>query len=172
MATRASVINTAFVDSTAVLSAYNGNTDATLYAQYALIDKIERTDDERNDIDFSAQLQYNLQPDRIFSIEVDVIPNTITPHSGYVVGDDINVHIVDDQVNIKKPLTLVAQQWIGNSNGAEYLAFGFSQVMNKSFIKPDSSVQSPTEPTPTPSATTTPSSVGTATYNFMKPTTK
>ena len=168
MATRASVINTAFVDSTAVLSAYNGNTDATLYAQYALIDRIERTDDERNDIDFSAQLQYNLQPDRIFSIEVDVVPNTITPHNGYVVGDDINVNIVDDQVSIKKPLTLVAQQWIGNSNGAEYLAFGFSQVMNKSFIKPDNSVQSPTEPTPPPAATTTPSSVGTATYNFMK----
>jgi len=168
MATRASVINTAFVDSDAVLSAYNGDTDAALYAQYALIDKIERTDDERNDIDFSAQLQYNLQPDRIFSIEVDVIPNTIIPHNEYVVGDDINVNIVDDQVNIKKPLTLVAQQWIGNSNGSEYLAFGFSQVMNKSFIKPEDSVQSPTEPTPPPATATTPSSVGTATYNFMK----
>jgi hypothetical protein len=167
MATRASVLNTAFVDSTAVLSAYNGNTDAALYAEYGLIDKIERTEDERNDIDFSAQLQYNLRPDRLFSIEVDVIPNTITPHDGYAVGDDINVYVVDDELSITKPLTLIAQQWIGNANGAEYLAFGFSQVMNKSFIKLEDSVQSPVETTPPP--TTTPSSVGNATYNFMKP---
>lgn len=168
MATRASVINTAFVDSTAILSAYNGNTDAALYAQYALIDRIERTEDERNDIDFSAQLQYNLQPDRIFSIEVDVVPNAITPHYGYVVGDDINVNIVDDQVNISKPLTLIAQQWIGNSNGAEYLAFGFSQVMNKSFITSGDSVESPVgAPTPEPTPPTNPSSGGTSTYNFL-----
>lgn len=167
MATRASVLNTAFVDSAAVLTAYNGNTDAALYAEYGLIDKVERTEDERNDIDFSAQLQYNLRPDRLFTIEVDVVPNAITPYEGYVVGDDINVYIVDDKLDIRKPLTLTAQQWIGNANGAEYLAFGFSQVVKQSFIKPDS-VQSPVE-TVTPPATTTPSSVGMATYNFMKP---
>jgi endonuclease V-like protein UPF0215 family len=167
MATRASVLNTAFVDSAAVLTAYNGNTDAALYAEYGLIDRVERTEDERNDIDFSAQLQYNLRPDRLFTIEVDVVPNAITPYEGYVVGDDLNVYIVDDKLDIRKPLTLTAQQWIGNANGAEYLAFGFSQVVKQSFIKPDS-VQSPVE-TVTPPATTTPSSVGMATYNFMKP---
>lgn len=166
MATRASVLNTAFVDSGAVLSAYNGNTDATLYAQYGLIDRVERTEDERNDIDFSAQLQYNLKPERLFGIEVDVVPNSITPHEGYLVGDDINVYIVDDKLDVRRPLTLTAQQWIGNANGAEYLAFGFSQVMNESFLKPDDSVQSPVETTPPPA--TTPSSVGNATYNFMK----
>lgn len=171
MATRASVMNKAFVDGGATLTAYNGNTDATLYAQYALIDRVEETDDERNDIDFSAQLQYNLQPDRLFSIEVSVVPNTITPHDGYAMGDNLNVYIVDDELDIRKPLTLTAQQWIGNANGAEYLAFGFSQVLKKSFIKPDS-VQLPTEPVAPPVTSPSPTITGMATYNFMKTTTK
>ena len=171
MATRASVLNKAFVDGGATLTAYNGNTDPTLYALYGLIDRVEETDDERNDIDFSAQLQYNLQPDRLFSIEVSVVPNTITPHDGYVVGDNLNVYIVDDELDIRKPLTLTAQQWIGNANGAEYLAFGFSQVLKKSFIKPDS-VQLPTEPVAPPVTPPSPTTTGMATYNFMKPSTK
>ena len=171
MATRASVLNKAFVDGGATLTAYNGNTDPTLYALYGLIDRVEETDDERNDIDFSAQLQYNLQPDRLFSIEVSVVPNTIVPHDGYVVGDNLNVYIVDDELDIRKPLTLTAQQWIGNANGAEYLAFGFSQVLKKSFIKPDS-VQLPTEPVAPPVTPPSPTTTGMATYNFMKPSNK
>jgi hypothetical protein len=173
MATRASVLNKAFVDGGTAFTAYNGDTDASLYAEYALIDKVAETDDERNDIDFSAQLQYNLQPDRLFSIQVNVVPNTITPHDGYSLGDDLNVYIVDDGLDLRKPLTLSAQQWIGNANGAEYLAFGFSQVMAKSFIKPKDSVELPSgsptpEPIPVAPPTTTPTSGGGMTYTFIR----
>ena len=167
MATRASIINDSLANSTATRTAYNGTTDPDLYALYGLVDKIERTNDERNDIDFTAQLQYNLHPDRLFTLELDIVPDSIVPFKGYRVGDNIILHIVDDQVNITQELTLVAQQWIGNANGAEYLAFAFAQKLLKDFKKTaetsdTSSSSSPTQTTPS-SAT-----IGDAPYSFQR----
>ncbi|CAB4177490.1 hypothetical protein UFOVP1344_8 [uncultured Caudovirales phage] len=133
MATRASVINRN-LDSSTSSSYYSGTTDAALYAQYGLIDNIEIINEERNDINFAAQLQYNLAPDRLFTVVTDVVPNSIIPFKGYAVGDDITVHIVHGTTSVKKTLTVVAQQWIGNSNGAEFIAFSFAPRIEQSFI--------------------------------------
>ncbi len=134
MSTRASVINRSNIGSSLTSSPYNGDTDADLYDQYLLIQRIEVTNEERNEIDYSAQFRYNTHPDRLFTLEVNVKPNWITPFDGYTVGDDLTVYIVDLPVDLKKDLTLVAQQWIANDNGAEYMAFAFSQRMEKEFL--------------------------------------
>jgi hypothetical protein len=154
MATRANIINRTF--STGDGSGfYNGKTDPDLYAQYGLLDVVEVVTDERNDIDFTAQMQYNLHPDRLFTVEMDVVPNSISPFDGYAVGDDVTMYIVDDALSIQKDLTITAQQWIGNANGTEYLAFAFSQKMEKSFIIPTTPAD--TTSTDTPTSGTTPS---------------
>jgi hypothetical protein len=169
MATRASIINDSLADSVATRSAYNGTTDPDLYALYGLVDKIERTNDERNDIDFTAQLQYNLHPDRLFTLELDIVPDSIIPFKGYRVGDNIILHIVDDQVSITQELTLVAQQWIGNANGAEYLAFGFSQKLLKDFKKSAETSDTVSSSNPSPQANAS-ASIGDAQYTFQRET--
>lgn len=135
MSTRASVVNRANIGSSLTTSPYNGTTDPELYADYLLIDKIETTSEERNGIDYAAQFGYNSHPDRLWSIDIDIKPNWITPFDGYTVGDDLTVYIADDPVNLAKDLTLIAQQWIGSSNGAEYMAFAFSQRMEQAFLE-------------------------------------
>jgi hypothetical protein len=171
MATRANVINETTIGSNSSLSAYNGNTDATLYAQYGLIDKIERVADVGSKIDYAAQLQYNLQPDRLFSIELDIVPNSIVPFKGYGVGDSLSVFIKDDQVDISKDLDVVAQQWIGNANGAEFLALGFAQKITQKFMTASQTAPLVTEPIRVTSATigtttTIPTASGTGTSSF------
>jgi len=151
MSTRASVINRANIGSSLTSSPYNGDTDVDLYNQYLLIQRIEVTSEERNEIDYSAQFRYNTHPDRLFTLEVNVKPNWITPFDGYAVGDDLTVYIVDLPVNLKKDLTLVAQQWIANDNGAEYMAFAFSQRMEKEFL-----IRKETPLTPAPDGKTFP----------------
>ena len=133
MASRASIINRSFSTGSGS-DFFNGKTDPDLYNEYGLLDVVEIVNDERNDIDFTAQLQYNLHPDRLFTVEMDVVPNSVSPFNGYAVGDDITLYIVDDALSIKKDLTITAQQFIGNANGTEYLAFAFSQKMEKAFI--------------------------------------
>ena len=150
MSTRASVINRSNIGSSLTSSPYNGDTDADLYSEYLLIQRIEVTNEERNEIDYSAQFRYNTHPDRLWTLEVNVKPNWITPFDGYTVGDDLTVYISDYPVNLTKDLTLVAQQWIANDNGAEYMAFAFSQRMEKDFrLAPPTTPTTPTTPTPT-----------------------
>ena len=149
MSTRASVINRSNIGSSLTSSPYNGDTDVDLYNEYLLIQRIEVTSEERNEIDYSAQFRYNTHPDRLWTLEVNVKPNWITPFDGYAVGDDLTVYIVDHPVSITKDLTLVAQQWIANDNGAEYMAFAFSQRMEKDFkIKKEEVVPPTPEVTP------------------------
>jgi hypothetical protein len=136
MATRAIVVNRNLDQSAS--SVFNrGVVDPTLYSEYGLIDAIEIINEERNDLEFSQQLQYNLNPDRLFSIKTDVIPNTISPFANYAVGDDITVYIVYNRADIRKDLTIVGQQWIGNANGAEYLMLSFAPRITRSFIIPE-----------------------------------
>ena len=137
MATKAIVINRNLDQSSSSLY-NNGTTDTELYEQYGLVETVEIINEERNDIEFSKQLQYNLHPDRLFSIESDMIPNTISPFANYAVGDDITVYIVHNRADIKKDLTIIGQRWIGNSNGAEYLVLSFAPRITKSFIIPES----------------------------------
>ena len=151
MSTRASVINRSNIGSSLTSSPYNGDTDADLYSQYLLIQRIEVTNEERNEIDYSAQFRYNTHPDRLWTLEVNIKPNWITPFDGYTVGDDLTVYIADHPVNIARDLTLVAQQWIANDNGAEYMAFAFSQRMEKEFL-----IRKETPLTPDPSGKTFP----------------
>lgn len=165
MASRASIINRSF--STGGGSQFfNGKTDPDLYQQYGLLDVVEIVNDERNDIDFTAQLQYNLHPDRLFSVEMDVVPNSVSPFNGYAVGDDITLYIVDDSLSIKKDLTIVAQQWIGNANGTEYLAFAFSQKMDKSFII--ATPEADTTGTDSPASATMQSTSAAQQFSFTK----
>ena len=137
VATRSSIINSTVVASANDFTLYNGVTDPVLYAQYGLIDKLENVKDMGDKIDYAATMQYNLQPDRLFTIDMDIVPNSIVPFKGYQVGDNLVVYIVDDEVAIAKELTIVAQQWIGNANGAEFLAMGFSQKIEKKFLTAD-----------------------------------
>jgi len=136
MATKAIVINRNLDSSTTSLY-NNGTADASLYSEYGLIEQIEIINEERNDIEFSAQLQYNLHPDRLFTITSDVIPNTVSPFANYAVGDDITVYIVHNRANIKKDLTIVGQRWVGNSAGAEFLMFMFSPRITQEFLNKD-----------------------------------
>lgn len=176
MATRASVINSKTDSGSVTLVATNGTTDPDLYAKYGLVDKVESIADERNDLDFAKQLQYNLHPDRLFTITTDTLPNSIFPLKGYSVGDDITVYIVDDQVSIKKDFTLVAQQWIGNSNGAEYLAFGFAQKLTQGFVKTaetsDATTNVPTNTNPSSTSSATMQSGNYTNYSWLKATNK
>ncbi len=162
LATRAIIVNDETINPNKYTTATSGNGDSTLYAEYSLIDAIENVEDEKNELDFAGNLLYNLNPNRLFTIETDIIPGTISPFDGYAVGDDITVYIVDDEVDIRQDLTLVAQQFIGNSNGAEYLAFGFAQKVKKSF-----ELSKEAEPTPlTPDA---PPATIEETYSWDKP---
>lgn len=174
MASRASVINTNTQNGSVNLIATNGTTDPTLYAKYGLVDKVEQINDERNDLDFAKQLQYNLHPDRLFTITTDTLPNSIFPSKGYAVGDDITVYVVDDQVQIAKDFTLVQQQWIGNSNGAEYIAFGFAQRLTQSFLKNQATEPTPPATSPSTGATTptTSATMQGTTYSWIKGATK
>lgn len=135
IATKAVVINRNLDQSTESLY-NNGTVDVDLYNEYSLIEAIEIINEERNDIEFSAQLQYMMHPDRLFTITTDVIPNTISPFANYAVGDDITVYIVHNKADIKKDLTIVGQRWVGNSNGAEYLMLSFAPRITKSFMLP------------------------------------
>ena len=162
LATRAIIINDETINPNQYTSATSSNGDSALYAEYTLIDAIEDVQDEKNELDFAGNLLYNLNPNRLFTIETDIIPGTISPFDGYAVGDDITVYIVDDEVDIRQDLTLVAQQYIGNSNGAEYLAFGFAQKVKKSF-----ELQKEAEPTP-PTPETPPATIE-ETYSWDKP---
>ena len=134
LATRAIIINEETINPNKYTTATSTNGDSALYAIYGLIDAVEDVTEEKNELDYAGTVLYNLNPDRLFTIETDLVQGTISPFDGYAVGDDITVYIKDDQVNIAKDLTLVAQQFIGNANGAEFLAFGFAQKIAKEFL--------------------------------------
>jgi len=133
MASKAIVINRNLDQGTSSLY-NNGSVDETLYAEYGLVEAVEIINEERNDIEFAKQLAYNLHPDRLFTIESDVIPNTISPFADYAVGDDITIYIVHNRANVRKDLTIVGQRWIGNSDGAEYMLLSFAPRITQSFL--------------------------------------
>ena len=149
LATRAIVINEETINPNQYTNATSSNGDDALYAVYTLIDAIEDVKDEKNELDYAGTMLYNLNPKRLFTIETDIIPGSVSPFDGYAVGDDITVYITDDQVDIRQDLTLVAQQFIGNANGAEFLAFGFAQKVKKSFeLQKDAEPELPPVETP------------------------
>ena len=134
LATRAIIVNEETINPNKYTTATGTNGDVSLYNEYKLIDAVEDVTEEKNELDYAGNLLYNLNPNRLFTIETDLVQGSISPFDGYAVGDDITVYIKDDQVSIAKDLTLVAQQFIGSSNGAEFLAFGFAQKIAKEFL--------------------------------------
>ena len=143
LATRAIIVNEETINPNKFTTATSTNGDVDLYNEYKLIDVVEDVSEEKNELDYAGNLLYNLNPNRLFTIETDLVQGSISPFDGYAVGDDISVYIKDDQVSIAKDLTLVAQQFIGSANGAEFLAFGFAQKIAKEFLVTGSDPETP-----------------------------
>lgn len=104
-----------------------------LYDNYGLIEIFQRVDDERNDLQFAANLLYNRYPDQVINFDFDINTSQITPFIGYAVGDLIQIVMTRRNVSIVDKFTLVTQQWIGNEDGHENMNFSFYAQQRASF---------------------------------------
>lgn len=96
-----------------------------LYDNYGLIEIFQRIDDERNDLQFAANLLYNRYPNQVINFRFDLNTSEITPFIGYAVGDLIQVILTRRNVSIVDKYSLVMQRWVGNEDGHEDMDFSF-----------------------------------------------
>jgi hypothetical protein len=140
--------NTALVASSAVVLNYSYDTSAAtsvgvygtksalnkpLYDNYGLIEIFQRVDDERNDLQFAANLLYNKYPNQVINFAFDINTSQITPFIGYAVGDLISVVLTRRNVSVVDKFSLISQQWIGNEDGYENMNFSFYAQQRASF---------------------------------------
>lgn len=136
IATRAGVLNYAYdsggtsTSTFAIKSALN----FPLYDNYGLIEIFEKIDDERNDIQYAANMLYNRYPNQVVEFNLGVVSTQITPFTGYQVGDLIQVYILRRNVSVTDKFALTRQEWIGNEDGSESIIFLFSPQQRLSFL--------------------------------------
>lgn len=137
VASSASVVNyaydTAQVTTTTSLFGVKSALNNPIYDNYGLIEVFEKIDDERNDLQFAANLLYNRYPNQVVEFNLAVVASQITPFSGYKVGDLIQVYINRRNVVVSDKFGLTRQEWTGNEDGSENISFIFSPQQRASF---------------------------------------
>lgn len=136
IATRAGVLNYAY-DTGGTSTTTFGIKSALnfpLYDNYGLIEIFEKIDDERNDIQYAANMLYNRYPNQVVEFNLNVVSTQITPFAGYQVGDLIQVYILRRNVSVSDKFALTRQEWIGNEDGSESITFLFSPQQRLSFL--------------------------------------
>lgn len=135
---RATVLNYAYdttgASTTTSLFGVKTSLNYPLYDNYGLIEVFERVDDERNDIQYAANLLYNRHPNQVVEFNLGVVSTQITPFTGYRVGDLIQVYINRRNVSVSDKFALTRQEWIGNEDGSENITFLFSPQQRLSFL--------------------------------------
>ena len=137
IASRASVINyaydTAQTTTTTSLFGVKSALNNPIYDNYGLIEVFDRIDDERNDLQFAANLLYNKYPNQVVEFNLAVVSTQITPFSGYAVGDLIQVYLNRRNVAVTDKFALTRQEWTGNEDGSEDISFIFSPQQRATF---------------------------------------
>ena len=135
IASRASVINYNYDNygTNTTLFGAKSTLNTAIYDNYGLIELFEKIDDERNDIQFAANLLYNRYPNQVLEFNLDVYYSQITPFIGYAVGDSIQVYLERRNVSVNDKYSLTKQEWIGNEDGSESISFYFSPQQRASF---------------------------------------
>ena len=136
IASRASIINYSYDTSATTSTSLFGVKSALnnpIYDNYGLIEVFERIDDERNDIQFAANLLYNKYPNQVVEFNLAVVATQITPFSGYKVGDLIQIYLNRRNVSVTDKFVLTRQEWAGNEDGSENISFIFSPQQRTSF---------------------------------------
>ena len=136
IASKAGVLNYAYDTSTTSGVSLFGVKSALnypIYDNYGLIETFEKIDDERNDIQFAANLLYNRYPNQVLEFNLDVVSTQITPFGGYRVGDLVQIYIERRNVSVADKFSLVEQQWIGNEDGSEDISFYFTPQQRSAF---------------------------------------
>lgn len=136
IATRAGVLNYAYDTGGTSTSTFGIKSalNFPLYDNYGLIEIFEKIDDERNDIQYAANMLYNRYPNQVVEFNLQVVSSQITPFTGYQVGDLIQVYIKRRNVSVADKFALTRQEWIGNEDGSESITFLFSPQQRLSFL--------------------------------------
>jgi hypothetical protein len=135
IASRASIMNYNYDNGGSSTSTFGvkSTLNTVIYDNYGLIEVFEKIDDERNDIEFAANLLYNRYPNQVLEFNLDVYYSQITPFIGYAVGDSIQVYLERRNVSVNDKFSLTKQEWIGNEDGSEAISFFFSPQQRATF---------------------------------------
>jgi hypothetical protein len=135
VASRAQVINTTYDGglSSSALFGVKSAINYPIYDNYGLIEIFERIEDERNDLQFAANMLYNRYPNQVLEFNLNVEHSRVTPFIGYAVGDLVQVVLDRRNVQVVDKFAITGQEWIGNEDGSETIDFFFSPQQRSTF---------------------------------------